>query len=335
MVIIDLDNTCFLTNRECSSSHQKDIQQITEEKDYVFISMKFTDATKKLRESLRKAIKTSGFEPIFADELPPDDQPPHVFCPICKHIKASRFIVADLSIESTAIGFEVALARGLRKGLIYTYCKKIGEDLSPLLNGFISVHALDEKDMETKLIKRIKTSKFKPHMISSVPFSSSSTFDYYQNRIQNLWSRKPKEAFLEIIDAIVENCPVCGNKNIDHWSEDTVFCAGYRDLGPLRLDEDQVYYSDQDGACKYCWGALELSMTTFASEDDPNCAVAFAYLEDKNIIGVTYSPINGRLENAKKLVDFIKLIGAKAEIVNFYQYTTGIYGEPELDDDYD
>ncbi len=82
--------------------------------------MKFGDETKALREAIRQGVKTAGYYAIFIDEVQHND---FITPELLKHIRDSRFVVADLTHQNNGAYFEEGYAMGLGKPVIQL-CKR-------------------------------------------------------------------------------------------------------------------------------------------------------------------------------------------------------------------
>ena len=79
------------------------------------VAMKFGDDTKKLREAIRQGIQSAGYFAIFIDEVQHND---FITPELLKHIRDSKFVVADLTHQNNGAYFEEGYAMGLGKPVI-------------------------------------------------------------------------------------------------------------------------------------------------------------------------------------------------------------------------
>ena len=79
------------------------------------VAMKFGDDTKPLREAIRQGIQDAGYLAVFIDEV----QHLNFITPeLLKHIRDSKFVVADLTHQNNGAYFEEGYAMGLGKPVI-------------------------------------------------------------------------------------------------------------------------------------------------------------------------------------------------------------------------
>lgn len=80
-----------------------------------FVAMQFGGQTQKLRESIRKGIENAGYIAVLIDEV----QHNELITPeILKHIRESKFVVADLTHQNNGAYLEEGYAMGLGKPVI-------------------------------------------------------------------------------------------------------------------------------------------------------------------------------------------------------------------------
>ena len=82
--------------------------------------MKFGDDTKPLREAIRQGIQNAGYLAVFIDEVQHND---FITPELLKHIRDSKFVVAELTHQNNGAYFEEGYAMGLGKPVIQL-CKK-------------------------------------------------------------------------------------------------------------------------------------------------------------------------------------------------------------------
>ncbi len=96
-----------------------ELQKNTSHGRDVLVAMSFRD-TEKQREAIRAGITQSGYHAVFIDEV----QHNGLITPeLLKHIRDSKFVVADLTYENNGAYFEEGYAMGLGKPVIQL-CKK-------------------------------------------------------------------------------------------------------------------------------------------------------------------------------------------------------------------
>lgn len=88
----------------------------------VLVAMKFGDETLKLRDAIRKGIEDAGYVAIFIDEVEHNNL---ITPEILKYIRASRFVVVDLSHRNNGAYFEEGYAMGFGKPVIQLCNKDI------------------------------------------------------------------------------------------------------------------------------------------------------------------------------------------------------------------
>lgn len=86
----------------------------------VLVAMQFGDKTKSLREAIRKGITEAGYIAVFIDEVQHND---FITPELLKHIRDSKFVVADLTHQNNGAYFEEGYAMGLGKPVIQL-CQK-------------------------------------------------------------------------------------------------------------------------------------------------------------------------------------------------------------------
>ena len=79
------------------------------------VAMIFGDDTKPLREAIRQGIQNAGYLAVFIDEVQHND---FITPELLKHIRDSRFVVADLTHQNNGAYFEEGYAMGLGKPVI-------------------------------------------------------------------------------------------------------------------------------------------------------------------------------------------------------------------------
>lgn len=87
-----------------------------------FIAMQFSEETKNLREAIRQGVKDAGYIPHFIDEKEHNNQ---IVPEILFEIKASKFVIAELSSHNNGAYYEAGYATGLGKEVIHICNKDI------------------------------------------------------------------------------------------------------------------------------------------------------------------------------------------------------------------
>lgn len=80
-----------------------------------FVAMKYGPQTDKIREAIRKGIQDAGYNPVIMDEYQHNDS---ITVEMLKQIRDSRFVVVDLTYQSSGAYFEEGYAMGLGKPVI-------------------------------------------------------------------------------------------------------------------------------------------------------------------------------------------------------------------------
>lgn len=96
------------------------LQKHTANSRNVLVAMKFGDDTRNLREAIRKGITDAGYIAIFIDEVQHNE---FITPELLKHIRDSKFVVADLTHQNNGAYFEEGYAMGLGKPVIQL-CQK-------------------------------------------------------------------------------------------------------------------------------------------------------------------------------------------------------------------
>lgn len=92
-----------------------EIQKNTSSGKAVLVAMKFGDDTRPLREAIRLGIQKAGYVAVFIDEVQHND---FITPELLKHIRDSKFVVADLTHQNNGAYFEEGYAMGLGKPVI-------------------------------------------------------------------------------------------------------------------------------------------------------------------------------------------------------------------------
>lgn len=116
-----------------------ELKQRNPDSNYVFIAMWFNDKTLKLRDVIKNAVLTAGYEPIIADEY---DYTGNIMDFVLSSIKQCKFVIADFTCIPEQI-IDKSVKGGVRGGVYYEagYAKGIG----------LQVIHLCKNDEESKL----------------------------------------------------------------------------------------------------------------------------------------------------------------------------------------
>lgn len=79
------------------------------------VAMEFRDYTIKLREAIRQGIMDAGYNPVLIDEVEHNEL---ITPELLKHIRESRFVVAELTHHNNGAYFEEGYAMGIGKPVI-------------------------------------------------------------------------------------------------------------------------------------------------------------------------------------------------------------------------
>lgn len=117
----------------------------------VLVAMKFGSDTEPLREAIRQGIQNAGYLAVFIDEV----QHINFITPeLLKHIRDSKFVVADLTHQNNGAYFEEGYAMGLGKPVIQL-CKK-GVNLHFDIAQKNTIMWETESDIPERLTNRIR-----------------------------------------------------------------------------------------------------------------------------------------------------------------------------------
>ena len=114
------EQALYLTLSPKGYARVDEIQKETSYGRSVLVAMKFGDDTIPLREAIRKGIADAGFFAVFIDEVQHND---FITPELLKHIRDSKFVVADLTHQNNGAYFEEGYAMGLGKPVIQL-CRK-------------------------------------------------------------------------------------------------------------------------------------------------------------------------------------------------------------------
>jgi len=120
-----------------------------------FVAMSFQEETKSIREAIKKALRTTGFEPIIIDEqnIKSDKT---INDEIIANLRSCKFCIADFSYHKNGVYFESGFALGQGKQVIYTceqeQFKSAHFDIKPLQHIIYKT----SEELENKLISKIE-----------------------------------------------------------------------------------------------------------------------------------------------------------------------------------
>ena len=115
------------------------------------VAMAFNDDTVRLREAIRKGIQAADYTAVFIDEVQHND---FITPELLKHIRDSKFVVADLTHQNNGAYFEEGYAMGLGKPVIQL-CK-IGTKLHFDIAQKNTIMWETEDDIPLRLENRIR-----------------------------------------------------------------------------------------------------------------------------------------------------------------------------------
>lgn len=111
----DEDESVYVTLQPRGYSRIDVLQKNNTNGRNALVAMKFGEDTKVLRESIRKGITDAGYNAIFIDEVQHND---YITPELLKHIRDSKYVVADLTHQNNVAYFEEGYAMGLGKPVI-------------------------------------------------------------------------------------------------------------------------------------------------------------------------------------------------------------------------
>lgn len=132
-------------------SRVDEIQKASSYGRNALVAMSFADDTIHLREAIRKGITDAGYMAIFIDEVQHND---FITPELLKHIRDSRFVVADLTHQNNGAYFEEGYAMGLGKPVIQLCQKGIKLHFDIAQKNTIMWET--EDDIPSRLTNRIK-----------------------------------------------------------------------------------------------------------------------------------------------------------------------------------
>ena len=115
-----MESSYILTLRPEGYSRVDMLQKDSSNGKNVLVAMKFGNETIPLREAIRTGISNAGYHAVFIDEVEHNNQ---ITPELLKHIRDSRFVVADLTHQNNGAYFEEGYAMGLGKPVIQL-CQK-------------------------------------------------------------------------------------------------------------------------------------------------------------------------------------------------------------------
>ncbi len=128
-----------------------EIQKATSYGRSVLVAMQFGDDTIPLREAIRRGVTEAGYIAIFIDEVQHND---FITPELLKHIRDSKFVIADLTHQNNGAYFEEGYAMGLGKPVIQL-CRK-GVRLHFDIAQKNTIMWEKEEDIPLRLTNRIK-----------------------------------------------------------------------------------------------------------------------------------------------------------------------------------
>lgn len=123
-----------------------------------FIAMSFSEETKGIRESFKKAIRAAGFEPRIMDEFEHNHQ---IVPEMLREIEKSKFLVMDITYPNYGAYYEAGYALALGKEVIICCDKKVFSESQFERPHFDIAQASQiqwstEEELVTRLTTRIK-----------------------------------------------------------------------------------------------------------------------------------------------------------------------------------
>lgn len=120
-----------------------------------FIAMSFSKDMLDTRNSIKKAIKETGFIPILIDELHYDSELT-INDALISEIKKCKFLVADFSQHKHGVYFESGYALGLKRPIIYMCHKKEFSNSHFDTNHYPHIIYKEMTELESKLKTKIE-----------------------------------------------------------------------------------------------------------------------------------------------------------------------------------
>ena len=115
------------------------------------VAMQFGEATKALREAIRKGISDAGYHAVFIDEVQHND---FITPELLKHIRDSKFVVVDLTHQNNGAYFEEGYAMGIGKPVIQLCQRETKLHFDVAQKNTIMWSS--EDDIPERLVNRIK-----------------------------------------------------------------------------------------------------------------------------------------------------------------------------------
>lgn len=147
-----------LSNYRISAKGWKKVSEMeqTESNNQGFIAMSFSDGTKTISESFKKAINKCGYIPRRIDEKEHNNQ---IVPEILFEISRSKFVVVDVTYPNYGAYYEAGYAEALGKEVIIC-CREdvFNSDKKPHFDiaQKSSIVWKDEEDLENRLYRRIE-----------------------------------------------------------------------------------------------------------------------------------------------------------------------------------
>jgi nucleoside 2-deoxyribosyltransferase len=130
------------------------LQENGENSKKCFIAMSFSESATEIRNTLKKAVAESGYEPILIDEIHYHSDIT-INDAIIRFIKESKFLIADFSEQKHGVYFEAGYALGLKRPVIYT-CSKVDFDNTHFdTNHYPHIVYETMEELESKLKNKI------------------------------------------------------------------------------------------------------------------------------------------------------------------------------------
>lgn len=119
-----------------------------------FVAMSFSDELLDTRESIKRAIRESGYDPVLIDEIDIDADVT-INDAIIAEIRKCRFLVSDFTQHKHGVYFEAGFALGLGRPVIYTCHEDDFANSHFDTNHYPHIIYGDLDDLQTKLINKI------------------------------------------------------------------------------------------------------------------------------------------------------------------------------------
>jgi len=131
------------------------IQENGEKSKNCFIAMSFSATASEIRNSIKKAVTESGYEPLLIDEVHYDS---HITIndALIRFIKKSKFLIADFSEQKHGVYFEAGFALGLKRPVIYTCSRNDFDKTHFDTNHYPHIVYESVEELEEKLKNKIQ-----------------------------------------------------------------------------------------------------------------------------------------------------------------------------------